>query len=138
MAAGAIRVRDHPLYNTWKKMRQRCRNRRATQYPYYGARGIRVCRRWRSFSAFVADMGWRPEGHTLDRIDQRGDYCPENCRWATKAQQNSNKSDTLQLELSDGRVVSGAEAARQLGIWRSSVYRQLKRRPDRLAERLRG
>jgi hypothetical protein len=86
----------HPLYDLWKGMIQRCENPNRIGYSRYGARGIAVCPRWRkSFASFVEDMGPRPEGMTLDRIDPNGDYEPDNCRWTTWAVQANNKASAL-------------------------------------------
>lgn len=82
---------QHPLYATWKSMRQRCNDPNSSSYPRYGGRGIQVCSRWDDFQTFLADMGERPEGKTLDRIDNDGGYEPSNCRWATRSQQEKNK-----------------------------------------------
>lgn len=71
-------------------MRQRCSNERNPSYSYYGGRGIRVCERWAQFENFLADMGERPDGTTLDRKDVNGDYEPNNCKWATLPEQQHN------------------------------------------------
>lgn len=82
----------HPLYMTWAAMKDRCLREKATGYKNYGGRGIAVCERWLgSFSQFVQDMGERPEGHTLDRIDNDGNYEPSNCKWSTSLEQNRNR-----------------------------------------------
>lgn len=83
--------RNDPLFNIWGQMRRRCHRPADKAYPNYGGRGITVCDRWRnSFDAFAADMGPRPPGHTIDRINNDAGYSPENCRWITRAQQNRN------------------------------------------------
>lgn len=82
----------HLLYSTWRNMRDRCNYIKHPSYKDYGARGIKVCRRWDNFALFLADMGERPSPqYSLDRIDNDGDYTPENCRWATKSEQQSNQ-----------------------------------------------
>lgn len=87
-----------PTYRSWISMNWRCRDPRDASYPNYGGRGIAVCERWNQsspggFMNFLADMGERPEGRTLDRLDGNGNYEPGNCRWATKAEQTANRRD---------------------------------------------
>ena len=72
----------HPLYETWRGMRQRCKNPNHHAYRYYGGKGVSVYERWDSFEVFIKDMGAKPEGTTLDRINSEGNYEPDNCRWA--------------------------------------------------------
>ena len=80
-----------PTHRSWEAMKDRCLNPQSTSYKYYGAMGVTFCKEWESFDAFLNDMGVRPEGTTLDRIDPHGNYEPSNCRWANSATQASNK-----------------------------------------------
>lgn len=79
------------VHRIWRGMLKRCNNPNEKSYPYYGGRGIRVCDRWQQFVNFYADMGDPPDGLSIDRIDNNGDYEPGNCRWATKIDQARNK-----------------------------------------------
>ncbi len=85
-------LRYHPLYSKWIGMKNRCRNKKASNYKYYGGRGIEVCARWDDIKSFYDDMieTWEP-GLTIDRINNDGNYEPDNCRWATRSVQMSNR-----------------------------------------------
>lgn len=83
-----------PTYRSWRAMLARCTDSRHKQFSDYGGRGITVAAEWKEFSAFVADMGVRPEGKTLDRINNDKGYCGGNCRWATRVEQARNKRTT--------------------------------------------
>ena len=96
-------------------MRQRCSNPMATGYESYGGRGIKVCARWQSFAHFYSDMGERPEGCSLDRIDRDGDYEPANCRWATAKTQNRNQRSNIRVA-HNGVALTLMEWSERLGI----------------------
>ena len=114
-------------YKRWNSMKGRCYNKNNKDYKYYGARGIGVCTRWRnSFENFYADMGERPEGRSLDRIDNDGDYSPENCRWATQTEQNNNRRDTVMCTL-NGKTQSLHSWAKELGIKHITLYKRFKK-----------
>lgn len=104
-----------PLYSIWQGMRQRCRNPNFKQFADYGGRGIKICERWGSYENFERDMGRRPKGTQLDRIDNDGDYEPSNCRWATRLQQMRNQRTTRWVTIS-GKRYRVAELAAKSGI----------------------
>lgn len=83
---------DHPLYSVWQGMRQRCNDKGADNYSFYGGRGIKVCKEWNDFAVFLKDMekGYE-KGLTLDRIDNSGDYSKNNCKWSTWKEQANNR-----------------------------------------------
>lgn len=86
-----MRRKDHYLHKTWLHLRERCNNPKHKDYKNYGGRGITVCPEWDDFWQFVEDMGERPEGCSIDRINNDGGYSKDNCRWATRLQQAANK-----------------------------------------------
>lgn len=112
---------ETPIWLCWRNMRQRCQNANNSRYRRYGDRGIKVCERWESFENFHADMGDPPTSkHTIDRIDNNGDYTPENCRWATAVQQASNRSNNTMLTL-NGVTQTMSEWSRQTGIGKPAI-----------------
>ena len=112
-------VKKTPTYESWRKMRQRVifgNDKRS--YRYVG-RGISICSRWDKFENFLEDMGERPEGMTIDRIDNDGDYEPENCRWATNEQQQRNSSQVKMITV-DGKSLCAGEWEELTGIKRDT------------------
>lgn len=107
--------RTRPEYRVWNAMRGRCENPTDHAYRHYGGRGILVCERWRKFANFFADMGERPSGMTLERIDNDKGYSPDNCKWATRIEQANNTRRNRMLTL-NGQTMNVSDWARHLGI----------------------
>ena len=118
-----------PTYLSWSSMRLRCENKNATGYQNYGGRGVKVCTRWlgdEGFLNFLADMGERPKGTSLDRIDNKGDYNPNNCKWSTVEEQLQNRRCAVIIE-HNGETKTAAAWAREVGTHRNNILRRLKR-----------
>ena len=114
-----------PTYNSWAHMLTRCRNEKHKQYPQYGGRGIKVCERWLSFENFYEDMGEKPEGMSIDRIDNEGDYRKDNCRWASQKTQVRNRRNSPTYEW-NGEKKSLAELAEMHGLKWRRVYERIR------------
>ena len=114
-------------YQVWRHMKYRCFNPDHKRYSYYGARGITVCDRWKnSFENFLADMKLKPTPkHSIDRIDNDGNYCPENCRWATKAEQENNKR-TNRLITIGCVTLTIAQWTKEMGFRKGVIRDRLK------------
>jgi hypothetical protein len=110
-----------PTHDIWIGMRTRCINPNDTSFRNYGGRGISVDPRWNDFEAFLADMGERPPGMDLDRIDNSGDYEPGNCRWVTRSTNLRNTRRTCVVQL-EGVCMSVSEAAEKLGMPRATIF----------------
>lgn len=114
-----------PTYISWDMMLHRCSNPKYGAYKFYGGRGIRVCKRWRVFHNFLADMGERPVGTSLDRIKTNGNYERSNCRWATPSQQHRNMRSNIWIE-TDGKRLILADWARLLRVNRETLRHRYK------------
>lgn len=110
-------------YSSWTAMWMRCTNPAHVSYPNYGGRGISICDRWSSFENFLADMGERPVGMSLDRKDTMGNYTPANCKWSTREEQENNKRNSVFVTMG-GRTQTYSQWARELGMDPSALRRR--------------
>lgn len=116
-----------PLNLLWRQMRSRCRSKTHAQYAYYGGRGIKVCERWNVFATFVEDIGPRPSSrHSIERIDNDGNYEPSNCRWATQKEQARNRRDNT-IVTYGGERMALARAAELAGFSYQAVVQRIVR-----------
>lgn len=114
-----------PIYKIWHAMMQRCYYEKNGSYRDYGARGITVCKEWHIFENFYRDMGDRPEGMSIDRIDYNGNYEPSNCRWADSETQSANKRNNVLLTY-NGVTKPSFQWQRELGLTRGAIEYRLQ------------
>ena len=113
-------------YNTWRAMKERCLSKNNKEYKRYGGRGITICEEWLTFINFYKDMGERPEGKTLDRINNNGNYCKENCRWATIEEQCNNRRSSRFI-FYQGKRQTLTQWERELKLNSNIISRRLNR-----------
>lgn len=118
-------MRGSPIYAAWRTMRTRCENENCAAYPNYGGRGITVCEEWKDFSNFYRDMGDRPAGLSLDRIDNEKGYSRDNCRWADRTTQARNQRNMHMLTL-NGEEQPLCVWAERSGLSLSTIWARLK------------
>lgn len=123
-------------YRSWRSMKQRCTNENSPNWKTYGGNGVTVCSKWlESFDNFIADMGERPEGYSLERMDVTKGYSPENCKWIPLKDQCKNKRNTVLYEV-EGVVMTQADTARFLNLHASTLTKM--RRSNSLPENIRA
>lgn len=126
---------ERRTYQCWCDMHDRCNNPNHPRYARYGGRGIKVCARWRSFENFLADMGLKPNGMTIERIDNDKGYSPKNCKWATYREQNKNKVTTTTYTYK-GKTKTIEEWAEAYGMGRTTLSNRIHRDGRTIAEAL--
>lgn len=114
-----------PTYRSWKSMRNRCNNPNGRDYHRYGGRGIKVCPRWDEFANFLADMGEKPDGYSIERLDPNGDYEPANCTWIPHKDQSKNQQRTKRYPFR-GEELLVREIAETLGVHPEALRNRIK------------
>lgn len=114
-----------PTYSSWSAMIGRCSGR-TSKPEHYAAKGVRVCSEWLTFAGFFADMGVRPEGMTLDRIDNSLGYSKANCRWATSEQQAQNRSNSVLISF-NGKTQTARAWSREIGVSDTAIRARLRK-----------
>lgn len=119
----------HPLYHVWTSMKNRCLNKKDVRnYSWYGGRGVCVCDKWlgeHGFENFVKDMGERPKGYSIDRIDVNGDYCPENCKWSSAEEQSRNRRNNVKVVV-EGDVLTPLDISKKVGINEETIRSRIR------------
>lgn len=131
-----LRQKNIEIYWAWKSMKQRTQNPKCSAYKNYGARGIRVCKEWQIFEPFckwALSAGWN-KGLDLDRINNDGNYCPENCRWATRQDNVNNRRVTILITV-DGVTKSCSDWAKESGIPRGSIKTWYETKGDQYVQK---
>lgn len=118
------RQSNSPTYWSWGNMLRRCNDPKSIAFENYGGRGIKVCERWMKFENFYADMGEKPDGYSIDRINNDGNYEPSNCRWADRKTQNNNCRSNLIFTDKDGEVLTLSQLCEKRG----KKYQNIKAR----------
>lgn len=114
------------VYKIWCEMRYRCDNPKFKQFQDYGGRGIKYCRSWSKFENFYADMGDPPTNdHSIERINNEGNYTPSNCKWATRIEQNNNKRNNRFITIGN-KTLTLAQWSREVGVSAKVIDRRLR------------
>ncbi len=119
-------------YSSWLHLRDRCNNSQADKFSYYGGRGIKVCKRWDKFENFLADMGDKPKGLTIERIDNNKGYFPENCKWVTRKAQTRNRRNNRLITYKN-KTQCMVEWAEEYKIKPKVLWDRLQRHPVHVA-----
>lgn len=118
---------QHRTYRVWAGMKARCQNKNNPNYRLWGARGITVCNEWQTYAGFIADMGYAPDGLTIDRIDNDGNYEPGNCRWANRKEQARNTRKAIRISVAGSGDVVLADFAEKCGVKSTTLTARIRR-----------